>query len=77
MRPPCGVIGQVMSYLFRPIKLESNTTVPVLNGASSGVSTGNETLEQQLPAPATQQETVPFPNSLEKQTRRTARGPNA
>jgi len=21
MRPPCGVIGQVMSYLFRPIKL--------------------------------------------------------
>jgi len=50
-----------------PDQTESNTTVPVLNGASSGVSTGNETLEQQLPAPATQQETVPFPNSLEKQ----------
>lgn len=49
-----------------PDQTESNTTVPVLNDASSGVSTGNETLEQ-LPAPATQQETVPFPNSLEKQ----------
>ncbi len=50
-----------------PDQTESNTTVPVLNDASSGVSTGNETLEQQLPAPATHQETVPFPNVLEKQ----------
>ncbi|MFC6764167.1 hypothetical protein ACFQE6_03605, partial [Natrinema soli] len=47
-----------------PDQPESNTTVPVLNDASSGVSTGNETLEQQLPAPATHQETVPFPNVL-------------
>ncbi|UHQ99110.1 hypothetical protein HYG81_25585 (plasmid) [Natrinema zhouii] len=49
-----------------PDQIESETTVPVLNAASSGVSTGNETLKQQ-PAPATQQETVPFPNTLEKQ----------
>ncbi|WP_226043040.1 hypothetical protein [Natrinema sp. DC36] len=53
--------------LISPDQTESNTTVPVLNDASSGVSTGNETLERQLPAPATQQETVPFPNILEKQ----------
>ncbi|WP_233710734.1 hypothetical protein [Natronococcus pandeyae] len=51
-----------------PDQTESNATVPALEDTSSVTpSTINQTPEQQLPAPATHHETVPFPNVLEKQ----------